>query len=384
MRIFKRMESAAKMLAGGHFSTFISQFEAARESMVVFNLYPRKKTCRYIVLGGHGMGLNAVEYYLRVMEANAASVFGAEFIRPFYFTKGYDGIVLDKLPKAKSARRILSSIDSRVPCYQIVRDPISMIKSCLNASIFHRLNTMHTHQDIEELLMRLLKDISHLIFHFASMKDLVKNQISDFTYWDQKAITSDLESTLNSFSDRFGYKRLNTVGGGDCVIKGSAFYRCFPYIFERLGGCFALYPDSRENKPSELDMANHLEKTKKTLPKTTFHLRDFIVSGYEDSPLHLVAWDLNSKQIYEKNTQEIDALAKQEIDAILKILEKYDSMALSENQVLDLMIKNPNAKNLASRIHSELRYIRQERPDILQTFKYTADFLAELGLDIMK
>lgn len=131
-------------------------------------------------------------------------------------------------------------------------------------------------------------------------------------------------------------------------------------------------------------MANHLEKTKKTLPKTTFHLRDFIVSGYEDSPLHLVAWDLNSKQIYEKNIQEIDALAKQEIDAILKILEKYDSMALSENQVLDLMIKNPNAKNLALRIHSELRYIRQERPDILQTFKYTADFLAELGLDIMK
>ena len=225
MKLVKKLKTAVAMLFGGHFGTLLSHFKISREVMGFFNLYPCKKTCRYIILGGHGMGLQSMCYYLDVIGADAREAFCYEFIEPFYFARRYDGLILDKIPKAKSAKNILASMPVKVPCYQIVRDPIGVIKSCLNASMFHRLESMHTKSDMQDLLLRLLRDIPHLMFYFASMRDLVKNQISEITYWDQDKITTGLETTLKDFSLRFGYKGLDSSGGG-----GDLFLRAVPFI----------------------------------------------------------------------------------------------------------------------------------------------------------
>ena len=355
---------------GGHWPTIISHFSLLREAITSLSIFSRKRRLKYILLGSHGLGLTSMKYYLERLGAKPAEVFCYEFIRPFYFSQDFEGMVLDKFPKSKMSAYVLASIRKKVPCYQIVRDPVSVMKSCLNATALHRLSIIQTQTDMEKLLEELLMNIPHLMFYFASIRDLVKNQISEFSYLSQEDITKKLPQTLNQICDRLKYLKQD-IGGGESVLKGTPFYRCFPHFFEISQQTFVLYPKGREGKIKEIDMGTYLEnKPKIFFQKEIFEISTLKVDGYEDSLLYLAALDKAGLNLPK---EQIIFEAEKYLQRISLLLKKHQSLLWDEEKIIRYLTQNNPTlgQKIASKIRDELRYIYQESPGLYESFRYT-------------
>ncbi|WP_158657710.1 hypothetical protein [Helicobacter sp. 'house sparrow 1'] len=342
-----------------------------------------RESYKYLLLGGHGMGLASTIFYLEKIGAKPKQIFWYEIIPPFYFYKSFDGLVFDKDVQNKVANRVISRLTLRVPCYQIIRDPISVIKSCVNASCFHRISVINTKDDMASLLIEILSKTPHLMFHFASMRNSVKHLILDVTYLTQDSIGQDnLQNTLNDFADRLGYKHIE-LSKSISVLKGTTFPRAFPHFFQFQNKSFVLTMEGRDNGSKEMDKDTFVEKKFKVLNKRYPCVKTIIVPGYEEFPLQILRLDY--QEVGEGVLFEVEKKAREYIDYVLTSLQKHKTLILNEEEIIGLLT-SPDCKDfglkVAQKIHQECFYIRKERPDLLDTFSYSKRFLSSFGIDL--
>ncbi|MCE3037117.1 hypothetical protein LW135_04660 [Helicobacter sp. faydin-H20] len=272
---------------GRNWHKVLSDYAFTRRALSYTNLFPCKKSYRYILLGGHGMGMQAVMAYLDKMGAKPREIFAYEMLFPFVFFEDFDGIVIEKASDEKFYHRTLKTLKKKVPVYQIIRDPISIIKSCFNVDLLLQISNINMQEDREKLLIEAIKKFSHLMFYFTSLQNSIKHLATDITYLTQDSINQkNLQNTLNTFANRFNYSPIKIE---ESVLKGTAFPRAFPYIFEVEGKSFGLFLSGREKRHCEFDM--YISK-KHLLKHRDWHItkiKDIKIQGYEDYPLYLAS-----------------------------------------------------------------------------------------------
>ncbi|WP_104697207.1 MULTISPECIES: hypothetical protein [unclassified Helicobacter] len=348
------------------------------------NLMPFKKRYAYILLGGHGLGLQAFMSYLDMMGAKPREIFAYDLIYPFVFHENFDGIVIEKTLNNSFVRQVLSTLKFRVPVYQIVRDPISVVKSCYNVELLHSFSTTQMQENREKILIHVIRDLSYLMFCFTSMQKSVQHITSDITYLTQDSIGQDnLQNTLNDFADRFGYKHIE-LSKEKSVLKGTAFPRAFPYIFEVNGNEFGLFIEGREKRHCEIDMLFDKRSIFKDRDYKIQKIKDLSVRGYENYPVYLAKLNHEKGEVVA-NLNDVELKAKEVLDYILEVLEEHQQLMLNEEQILEILFEEKFrhiSKDIALKIHGELECLRKDRMDILKTFKYTERFLHFFNLDI--
>ena len=239
MIIIRKIKSAYKLLKGGRIHAFFDRMPFAKQIISSTNLLPHPQKYDYILLGGHGLGLTAMFYYLKKIGAKPEEIWSYEIVRPFVFYRNFSGIVLDKAPLNNQSQKILKTCTKKVPVYQIVRDPISVIKSNINVTMFHSISKINSKKDAQDKLIEVIKGISHLMFYFGSQRKLIDHLKLDITYLTMKDIGENgMEATLKNFINRFKLPCVDTkeICSSESVVKGSIFPRCFPHIFSINGG----------------------------------------------------------------------------------------------------------------------------------------------------
>ncbi|MCE3038677.1 hypothetical protein [Helicobacter anatolicus] len=285
--MIRKIRSFFKLAFGGHWGSIFSKIPPAKFLITSTNLFAKKLSYRYILLGGHGMGMQSFRYYLEQIGATPREIYWYEMLAPFVLYKKDEGLLIDKDPKNEFAKKILSKQKISIPVYQIIRDPISIIKSCLNATIFHRISVLQDKKDVENVLIEILKNTPHLMFYFTSLQNSIKHLATDITYLTQDSINQkNLQNTLNDFANRLNYSPMKIE---ESVLKGTAFPRAFPYIFEVEGKSFILSLNGREDKHSELDMGTFISKKFPIIKEKIFFIKEVIFEGYEDYPLYLAS-----------------------------------------------------------------------------------------------
>ncbi|MCE3040059.1 hypothetical protein [Helicobacter anatolicus] len=296
--MIRKIRSFFKLASGGHWGSIFSKILPAKFLITLTNFFAKKLSYRYILLGGHGMGMRSFRYYLEQIGATPREIYWYEMLAPFVFYRKDEGLLIDKDLKNEFAKKILSRQKISIPCYQIIRDPISIIKSCLNATIFHRISALQDKKDVENVLIEILKNTPHLMFYFTSLQNSIKHLATDITYLTQDSINQkNLQNTLNDFANRFNYSPIKIE---ESVLKGTAFPRAFPYIFEVEGESFVLSLNGREDKHSELDMGTFISKKFPIIKEKIFFIKEVIFEGYEDYPLYLASFTekLSNNQDY--------------------------------------------------------------------------------------
>lgn len=239
MIIIRKIKSAFKLLKGGRIHAFFDRLPFAKQVISSTNLLPHPQNYEYILLGGHGLGMTAMFHYLKKIGARPEEILSYEIVRPFIFYRNFSGMVLDKAPLNNQSQKILKTCTKKVPVYQIVRDPISIIKSNINVTMFHSISKINNKKDAQDKLIEIIKGISHLMFYFSSQRKLIDHLKLDITYLTMKDIgESGMPTTLNNFIKRFKlpYNHTKEICSSESVIKGSIFPRCFPHIFRINGG----------------------------------------------------------------------------------------------------------------------------------------------------
>lgn len=237
--IIRKIKSAFKLLKGGRIHAFFDRLPFAKQVISSCNLLPHPQNYDYILLGGHGLGMTAMFHYLKKIGARPEEIWSYEIVRPFIFYRNFSGMVLDKAPLNNQSHKILQTCTKKVPVYQIVRDPISVIKSNINVTMFHSISKINNKKDAQDKLIEIIKGISHLMFYFSSQRKLIDHLKLDITYLTMKDIgESGMPTTLNNFIKRFKlpYNNTKEICSSESVIKGSIFPRCFPHIFSIDGG----------------------------------------------------------------------------------------------------------------------------------------------------
>ncbi len=380
--MFQKIRSLIQLIQGGHWASIFSKYAWIAQLITSLNYFPIRKKYRYILIGGHGSGLLSMTYYLEMMQAKPQWIYAHEMMQPFLFFRDFDGMILDKAIKGQTINKILATLQIKVPCYQLLRDPISMIKSCVNASLFHRIDAIHTNEQMQDLLIEILEKTAHLIFYFTSSRKPIEHLIASMTYWTQECINQDqLHQTLLDFAKTLGYHL--PVFPQESVLKGSLFPRAFPYLFELDGISFGLFPNGRENKSSELNQAIFLARKARVIPLGYVELKTFYVQGFEDFPLRLVTWNLKDKNAYL--LQKANVHAMEYIQKVLSALKKHQRLCLHEEGVIAILRDRADiGEKIAKKIHQELAILRKEAPMILETFAYTKTLLEIFNQDMME
>lgn len=423
MVIFRKFKSAARLLKGGNLGAFWDRMPLAKPLFSATNYLPHADGYKYILLGGHGLGMTALLYYLEKMGAKPLEIFSYEIVRPFVFFRAFDGLVMDKAPLNAQAAAILKTCRKKVPCYQLVRDPISSLKSNVNVQMFHGISQIRHAADAKKAALRITRDIGHLAFHFGSMRSLTRHIAEDITYIPMREIDEkNMPQTLRRFALRLGYATLDiasegaaggtessggatagisggisTGGGGganlhgesspqtprgrESVIKGSIFPRCFPIIFSVGGRDFVLSTPSRLEGKSrrEIDINSG---TARIFRGQVFVLEeDIAIAGYEGYPLVLAA--LDSRDLGCDLVREARAKALNLVAETIEIIKRHEGLVFSEEELIVAFLEDAAfAKNLAHKIFYELRFLRKEAPKIVAEFAHTRAFLAHFNLEI--
>ncbi len=266
--------------------------------------------------------------------------------------------MLDKSPLNSDASKILATCTKRAPVYQLVRDPISIVKSNVNATMLHTISTIHSQKDANALAFAIIRDISHLMIAFSSQRKLVEHITSDvhlmIAFSSQRKlvehITSDVSylsmrdiddsnmpSTMQNFCDRFGY----TFGYTNCsydeesVVKGSSFPRCFPYIFTIDGTLFALSTLSRlvDGSSAEIDVSAHIDSKRLQWSHPIHKLESIIVEGHESHPLYLVC--AAPPPIKSSSLEQARAKAQSYIESTRALLARAEQLAFTESTLIE-------------------------------------------------
>lgn len=376
MRLLQRAKNMIKVMKGGRWGYFYDRLPGAQKLFNLTNLLPHPSAYKYILLGGHGVGLTAVKYYLAKCQAKPMEVLSYENFRPFIFWREFDGLVLDKAPLNSGASKILATCTKRVPVYQILRDPISIVKSNVNATMLHTISTIHSQKDANELAFEIVKNISHLMIAFSSQRKLVEHITSDVSYLSMRDIDdSNMPSTMQNFCDRFGYT--NCSYDEESVVKGSSFPRCFPYIFTIDGTLFALSTLSRlvDGSSAEIDVSAHIDSKRLQWSHPIHKLESIIVEGHESHPLYLVC--AAPPPIKSSSLEQARAKAQSYIESTRALLARAEQLAFTESTLIEALLQAPDiATYLAQRIERECAIIKNDRPDIWEQFSHTHKFCA--------
>ncbi|PAF45184.1 DUF2972 domain-containing protein [Helicobacter sp. 11S02596-1] len=391
--IFRKFNSFLKLIKGRRWGVIWTKIPLLKKSLSITNYFPHPQNYRYILIGGHGLGMTALIYYLDKIKAKPTEIWTHEVIRPFVFYRDFDGLVLDKAPLNPDAKNVLKTLKKKVPLYQMVRDPISIIKSNVNVTMFHSISQINSKTDATHLLRSLIENISHLMFCFASTRSLINHIATDVSYIRMDDINEkNLPSTLQDFAKRFGYE---ANGGGavqnndnnESVIKGSLFPRCFPHTFSINAGDekydFILCTHSRLQAHSrkEIDMNTRIQAYQK-IPKSYAILKDNIVpENYPQYPLLLVSpiSKVPPKDLIDKADDHI----KEYLIYVFEQISKHQKYAFTEDDIIDYLCSNKDfALKLANKIHQELSFIRKEKPELLDEFIHTQRFLQQCGIDV--
>lgn len=368
-----------KVIKGGRWGYFYDRLPGAQKAFNLTNLFPHPSAYRYILLGGHGVGLTAVKYYLSKCQAKPMEILSYENFRPFVFWREFDGLVLDKSPLNDDASRILATCTKRVPVYQLVRDPMSIVKSNVNATMLHTISTIHSQKDANALAFAIIRDISHLMIAFASQRKLVEHITSDVSYLSMEDIDdTNMPSTMQKFCDRFGYT--NCSYDEESVVKGSSFPRCFPYIFHIDGEVFGLSTLSRlvDGSSAEIDMSAHIDSKRLQWSHPIHKLESIVVEGYESHPLYLVC--AAPPPIKSGSLEQARAKAQSYIESTRTLLERAKQLAFTESTLIEALLQAQDlSQYLAQRIERECTIIKNDRLDIWEQFSHTREFLRLCG-----
>lgn len=379
MRVLQRVRNMIKVIKGGRWGYFYDRFPGTQKLFSLTNLLPHKSRYKYILLGGHGVGLTAVKHYLSRCQAKPMEILSYENFRPFVFWREFDGLVLDKSPLNNDASKILATCTKRVPVYQLVRDPIGIVKSNVNATMLHIISTIHTQKDANALVFEIVKNISHLMISFSSQRKLVEHITSDVSYLSMEDIDdANMSSTMQKFCDRFGYT--NYSNDEESVIKGSSFPRCFPYIFHIDGEVFGLSTLSRlaDGSSAEIDASVNIESKLLRWSHPIHKLESIVVEGYESHPLYLVC--AAPPPIKSSSLEQARAKAQSYIESTRALLARAKQLAFTESTLIEALLQAPDiAQYLAQRIERECAIIKKDRPDIWEQFSYTREFLSLCG-----
>lgn len=375
MRVLQRARNMIKVIKGGRWGYFYDRLPGAQKAFNLTNLFPHPSAYRYILLGGHGVGLTAVKYYLSKCQAKPMEILSYENFRPFVFWREFDGLVLDKSPLNDDASRILATCTKRVPVYQLVRDPMSIVKSNVNATMLHTISTIHSQKDANALAFAIIRDISHLMIAFSSQRKLVEHITSDVSYLSMEDIDdTNMPSTMQKFCDRFGYT--NCSYDEESVVKGSSFPRCFPYIFHIDGEVFGLSTLSRlvDGSSAEIDMSAHIDSKCLQWSHPIHKLESIVVEGYESHPLYLVC--AAPPPIKSGSLEQARAKAQSYIESTRTLLERAKQLAFTESTLIEALLQAQDlSQYLAQRIERECTIIKNDRPDIWEQFSHTREFL---------
>lgn len=375
MRVLQRARNMIKVIKGGRWGYFYDRLPGAQKAFNLTNLFPHPSAYRYILLGGHGVGLTAVKYYLSKCHAKPMEVLSYENFRPFVFWREFDGLVLDKSPLNSDASKILATCTKRVPVYQLVRDPMSIVKSNVNATMLHTISTIHSQKDANALAFAIIRDISHLMIAFASQRKLVEHITSDVSYLSMEDIDdTNMPSTMQKFCDRFGYT--NCSYDEESVVKGSSFPRCFPYIFHIDGEVFGLSTLSRlvDGSSAEIDVSAHIDSKRLQWSHPIHKLESIVVEGYESHPLYLVC--AAPPPIKSGSLEQARAKAQSYIESTRTLLERAKQLAFTESTLIEALLQAQDlSQYLAQRIERECAIIKNDRPDIWERFSHTREFL---------
>lgn len=408
---FRKINSMLKIMRSRSWGLFWDKFPFAKKLISITNYVPHRDKYHYILLGGHGLGYVAVMFYLKKIEAKPLDILSYEIVRPFVFFRNFYGLTMDKAPLNDDAKAILQKCKKKVPLYQIIRDPISTIKSNINVQIFHAISSVNSKQDVQSMLLHVVKEIPHLIFYYTSMRNLVAHITSDVTYLRIRDIDdSGMHSTIATIANRFGYNPTfkDSEGGGakESAIKGSIFPRCFPYSFclevsyldpvhpnflldvSRIDfsktpfkkyEIFAISTKSRLDSKREAEMdSTKLNKPHK-LPYPYYIIDIIIVQNYEAYPLLLVSSaPKDPKKDYTKAKQK----ALDYIEYAISNIKKHESLTFNEQDIIDTLLANKKvAEELAQKIRYELSVLVDDMPGILDEFQFTKQFLVHFGLE---
>lgn len=420
------------MIIGRRWGLFWDKLPFANKLFTLTNFIPHPQNYKYIILGGHGLGLAAFKHYLDFIYAKPCEVFSYEIIRPFVFWRKFngfskhscDGLILDKFPINTYVPSVFKTLDKKVPLYQLIRDPISVIKSNINVTMFHAISLLHSQKDADRMLFEVIDNISHLMFYFTSQRLLVEHITSEVHYLRMRDIGEDgMPQTLESFVRKFGYQipdfqelsRAHCVSdninrGGDnthsqalnnprysrhfykdcfsqinslqeSVIKGSLFPRCFPYVFKYEKRLFVVSTPSRFNGYSiqEVDMR---QITQKRLPvKIYYPIKTLSVKEYQEYPLILASLEPIPSLLSPSYLQGLELKVSAYFDYVFKCLETHKKYQFDEDKILaTLLADKPYAKELAHKIDSELTILKRDIPLILDEFIHTKKFLSYFDL----
>ncbi|PAF48843.1 hypothetical protein BKH41_04235 [Helicobacter sp. 12S02232-10] len=383
--ICRKANSFLRIIKGRKWGFLWTKIPFLKKSLSLTNFFPHPQNYRYILIGGHGLGMTALIYYLEKIGAKPMEIWSHEVIRPFIFYRNFDGLVLDKTPLNKNAKNILGTLRKKVPLYQIIRDPISVIKSNVNVTMFQCISQINSQEDATNKLFQVINNNPHIMFYFASTRKLIDHIITDVSYIRMCDIDDkNMPVTLKNIANRFNYKT-NGGGGADneSVVKGSLFPRCFPHVFNIDGYDFILCTHSRlqTNSRKEMDTDTNLSEYQKIPKSYTIIKNNIIVKDFPQYPLVLIA--SSSKVPPENSIKKTDDCIKQYIDYALKQIAKHQTFIFTESKIIDSLSSNRDfSLKLAYKIYDELSFIRREKPEFLAEFIYTQKFLQQYNIDI--
>ena len=386
MVFLRRLKTAIKLIKGKRWGYFKDKLPMYKKIISITNLFPHPNKYKYILLGGHGLGMTALKYYLDKLGASPKEILSYEIVRAFVFYENFDGLSLDKSPLNSDINSIMKKCNKKVPIYQIVRCPIEVIKSNINVQMFHALSKVNSKEDSNDMLFKLVNNIPHLMFYFKSMRNLVNHMAMNINYITMKDINDEnIYSTLQKFANEIGYNYENIANRGgqqESAIKGSLFPRCFPQIFNIEGSNFIISTYSRLNTNSikEIDMGGDVTQIRKPYIGPYYAIdENIIVKGYEAYPLILASIDNKNNAL---NINKAKEYVNEYIDYVINSIAKHNNFIFDENEVIDTLLKDRElALNIARKMNDELFYIKKEIPEIFDSFKYTKQFLEKCNID---
>lgn len=213
--LFRKIHSAIKLIRGKRWAVILDRLPIYKKISSITNLLPHPSNYKYILIGGHGVGMVALKHYLEKINASPCEILSYEIVRPFIFYRHFDGLVLDKYPINNDINKIISTCTKKVPLYQIVRCPIEIIKSNVNVNILHSISNINNQNDANKLLFEIINNISHLMFYFKSTRNLVNCITKEVNYITMQDINDEnMNNTINKFAKKFNYPFENINNGG--------------------------------------------------------------------------------------------------------------------------------------------------------------------------
>ncbi|RAX51925.1 hypothetical protein CCY99_08210 [Helicobacter sp. 16-1353] len=380
--IARKIKTLSKLVIYKNWNVLLHKIPILRFALNATNYIPHPNKYKMILLGGHGLGVNSFVYYLNKINIKTSSITN----KPFIFWGDLQCILVDSI-NTKYTNKILSKLTYKVMVYQLVRCPISTIKSVINVLILNYISILNNKDDVYNLLLKTLENNHFMIFHFTSINKLISHITLQKQYITMNDINDDnFPTTLEKIS-----KEINANWGGqnelndkESVVKGSTFFRCFPHIFTIDNVRFALTIESKiyASRPQEIDLSV-IQFRKPYLIKDSFHIlrNNIIYKHYTNYPLVLLK--LGNKKIQiERFNNAINAEIEKYFTYLDNILYKHQILSLDKDEIIEFLYNNPFGITLAKQIHRELQILRDDNIALLDDFNDTREFLNKFNIDI--